>query len=512
MLGVNWGYGGLMAALVLAAQAIASTAGAATCFPNATGVPGLPGAPQWLAGGQVRPELNDPRWLGSLRQSYPRLDPVAAPGASAQATIRGLVQDSTLFLSYQALLDPSGTGAAQQDAIYLALAQNADAPAKMIRFKLSSSTNGPAQTGAAAIEYWEAPNATAVWAPTPPNASTGAMSGDVAVWVANNPPPGTGGSWALNLKVDLAALGFSAPFLMWSGIVVDALQLPPLHVYFAYPMGEFGPFAPSVTDGPPPTLPYPVLANEWDTVTLGTEDAPCTGGVSLSETQVGIDSGTGALDGALEANAANTWVARPTYSGVSAEAGKVQASVRFARDLGGATVWDEFPGTTSLSSAQDGSIQWECLGEGPLSCAELSVSPTPLCVLVELSAQQAVRFSRSGTLRCVEWLTPDTGIPGGSDQGGNSGADGGDSSSGAVNAGDSGNGGAVSAGDSGNGGVGGSVKAPAEPFRDDRDGGESDGCACALTGSGASGTAAALGTVLVAGLLLRRRTGARSGR
>ncbi|HYP99077.1 MAG TPA: MYXO-CTERM sorting domain-containing protein [Polyangiaceae bacterium] len=386
-------------ALLCAISLISTTFAATThadpkkfCVPSALGVPGRSGPPEWASGSAVDHKIDDPRWVGATSQAYP------LAGSSAQSQVRALVHGNTLYLSFQVFVDANATGG--EDSVYVALAKNDTSPGKLVRVKITTTTDGEAQGSAAyTSEYYTSTNATSAWTAHAPDAGYAAMTQDLAIWRSNG-----GDNWAVNLKINLAdaALALTSPFKMWTGTVVQEVSSPvPMFVTYAWPNGTAGAVAASGTT-PPPSTPNAIASGDWGDVSLGS--AGCSTGVSLAWNQIGVKSGS-SLTHEISTIHNNTFAAWPTYAGVSTGAGKIQAQFRIA-NWGSAAEWTPLF-TAPIDSDASGKIEQECQqGAGPLpSCPTLAASQSShQCMLVTLTSSQSVTFLNDSVYRNMDFV------------------------------------------------------------------------------------------------------------
>lgn len=375
------------------------------CVPEAFGVPGKSGPPQWLSGANVDPKLDDPRWVGSTLQAYP------IHGSSAQAQFRALVKSNVLYVSFHTLVDPAGTGVGQQDWAYLALAQNETSPAKIVGVKMNSSTSSPdVQSGAGvtSAHYFQATSPTSAW-----TGEAAAWAEDVGVW------RDASGAWAINFKVDLNSLGITTtPLRMWAGIVVQVTTGPPGYVTYSWPLGTTGAISAHGATPPPGIAGTPdTITNidEWGEVHLGGGGA-CTNGVSLAWNQIGVVSGVN-LGHTISTVSNNTFAARPTYNG-SATPSSNRLAARFRIANWGSTTgqnWTNLDGYDAVQSNAVGRMERECVqgaapGSDPPPCPTLGVGQQlHQCVLVTLGpgsnpGPSAITFLNDSVYRNMDFV------------------------------------------------------------------------------------------------------------
>src|SRR5262245_29378562 len=99
------------------------------CIPHATGVPGLSGPPNWLdAPPAGRPEIDDPRWIGSYSQGF-------GFGTAEEATFRALNSTSggqtSLYLSWHVKFE--NTPSPNLDTLYVGFTRTAPNPPLLLK-------------------------------------------------------------------------------------------------------------------------------------------------------------------------------------------------------------------------------------------------------------------------------------------------------------------------------------------------------------------------------------------
>lgn len=362
-----------------------SMAHADLCVPQAFGVPGRPGPPEWLTGANVDPKIDDPRWVGATAQSYP------LSGSGTEANVRALYSANTIYLSWQIFLDPVGLAVGQQDWVYVALAQNTGAAARLIRIRPKPGADGEALgAGEFDIEFYTATTATGAWTTSLPVAG---LVNDVAIW---RQVVGTSTNWSVNLKLSLGAAAFSvtSPFVMWTGANVQLSTTVPTFANYALPVGALGP---GIT-----TPPGAIIAGDYGNVTA--PGGSCSTGVSLAWNQIGIDDGTATPSQQISTTTGNTFVAWPTYNGVSTAAGKIKARFRLA-NWGSSSEWTTIAGAEAVPSEASGQINWACVQSGSPLCPTPPAGHNHQCMLVELDSDQAVTFLNKSVYRNMDFVT-----------------------------------------------------------------------------------------------------------
>ena len=387
------------------------------CFPPATGIPGQPGPPDWTSAPPAgRPVIDDPRWSGSTRQSYPQLSPGGGSTLASEAQIRGVASGGKLYLSFQVLVDPSGTATGKQDSVYIAVAKPDGSAARLLRVVLKTpAAPGPGDTVASAsqsgsdraLDEYTATSFGGAWSHTLP----GATFENVAVWVTNHPPPASDGEWTVHMAVNLGAFAVAPnfDFKFWAGVVVQhaTSAVSPTYVQYLLPLGAAGALGSSAS-GAPPIDPTPIVAADWANATTNPA-AACSSGVSISASRIGVKSGA-VLTNLVNTATANTFAAWPTYSGVSSAAGKVKANFRLANwgsVADPAAAWDLIVATDAPSDAS-GNIEvacdWDATTATP-DCPSLGAKPPHQCMLVTLRSDDAVRFIHDSAWRNMDFGT-----------------------------------------------------------------------------------------------------------
>jgi hypothetical protein len=122
------------------------------CIPRATGVPGLPTAPNWFdstAGAPpLRTELDDPRWVGAYKRGF-------GDGTGLEAEFRGLYMNpdwrgkKSLFLSWNVVFDGSLDNGL--DRVYLGFNNGGTAATDSLIFKFITYNSSSADIVAGAF-------------------------------------------------------------------------------------------------------------------------------------------------------------------------------------------------------------------------------------------------------------------------------------------------------------------------------------------------------------------------
>lgn len=218
-------------AILLVAGVPSVTAAQVACIPPASGVPGLPGPPDWL--GTINPplrnDLNDPRWNGAASLTW-------ADGTSGDtANFRALQFGNNLFLSWFIQLPPNGNP--QANVVYVGFNQLEGASPTNFAMTFSLTSLTPQSDGTdfapAVFSVDNSGNPTALSGSLPPWIST-----NTRVWI-NQPantfavqtvvPISDGGiNSGLNLGTDFSmwfemqeALPPSNPATVWAAVFPD---------------------------------------------------------------------------------------------------------------------------------------------------------------------------------------------------------------------------------------------------------------------------------------------------
>lgn len=368
----------LVAVLAMALSAMAVQA-QERCFPDAVGVPGLGGPPDWFSGGaapQFQPVTNDPRWRGAVSDTFNN-------GAGEEASSRALYSDSSgtrsLYLSFKAKLDT--TADADLHRVYLGLSDNSGTSAYVIRINLSTV----APTGETAgtdfvVAMWQRTGTSWTAVATPPVWIESA--GATRAWIKSNTwfvhvriPITT--STNINTGLNLGSLSGAPPptFLMWYNIlrgtpIVGGTSLGV--VPFTLPRTAGAGFTKDTPSGSGPNFPAPDSTN-WQPsrFSSGPSDTGCLNdGVSLYVGDIGTENPVSSqilwkpLPGSSpQPRPVNTFFARPRFNSVAAAAdippGGIKATFRIAnwgsqpdpnQVAAGVVLWDAIPGGTNVAS------------------------------------------------------------------------------------------------------------------------------------------------------------------
>jgi hypothetical protein len=173
----------------------------AACMPEAFGVPGLNGPPNWFntaapAGDQeFRAVIDDPRWRGALKFSY-------GTGTEEEAAFRALYApdggNTFLYLSWHIKVDPSQLSA--NDALFVGFSTSAGALALRVR-PFNNFTCKEAQLPFNVTAFQR--TGVGTWGAVPTPSWANQSTGDIRIWAS-----ATGGSgfcanaaWAIHMRV-----------------------------------------------------------------------------------------------------------------------------------------------------------------------------------------------------------------------------------------------------------------------------------------------------------------------
>jgi hypothetical protein len=341
----------------------------ATCFPVASGVPGLSGAPQWWDSGGAPPrpynsDLNDPRWRGAVRRGYQN-------GTGEAAVFRGLHMveggSPVLYASLQVFNDP--TQGANLDSVYVGL-QKGGGTAYVIEIYAYDTVADQDAVDVAGFQVYERTGSSWTSLTDPPD-----WLNQAKAWLKIVPGSPQKYSWAVNLRIptrnggaaiddagiDLGNLAGGATFKFWYAMVKD---LGAGVVAYYWPRTG----ADITISGSGDNV-YPDPATTWDTARTGS-GAGCGTGISLNGWDIGTtnnDPNTGLpaphliLVSTTAPAPTNHLYARPlNQTGAAITPNSLQATFRTANwgsaadftFAAGATPWEEvLPGTTKDNGA-----------------------------------------------------------------------------------------------------------------------------------------------------------------
>lgn len=377
----------------------APAAAQALCVPPASGVPGLPGPPRW-SGAEAWATIDDPRWRGAARQSFPNFI-----AATSDAGARALHLGNTLFLSLQVLVDPdgyTGDGAGHNyDQVFIGFRNPSTGASEVFQIDATALDAGLTHTTLSQSHWRKDDDAT----PAAQMIGPPAWASDPRLFV-NQSVFGATIPWAVNLQVDLAAvqlaLGTSSPTEaeVWYAFAVGHALSPVVsQVLFTWPSGTA--FDPTTS---PPTFAAP---GQWAPLVLGTADPACTG-VTIEWNHIETNQTPVSK---IATDASNTFFARPDWGTTPIGADQIQARFRIANwgsQVGEDGQWTTLAGGEAVANKADGTIDFTCLQGADPQCPTLSASQTThQCILVELSAKGAsgVTFKKDSAYRNMDFGT-----------------------------------------------------------------------------------------------------------
>lgn len=332
-----------------------------SCFPIASGVPGLSGPPQWYdTGGATRPyddDIDDPRWRGASRHGYDS-------GVGEEGIFRALHAieggKPVLYLSWRVLHDPSGIP--NSDEIYVGFQRSASQRyvAHIVAYaSVAADFRAHITAGNTWLSISPAGAATNLTVPDWLNVGTKA-------WLTRPSGGGTSYEWAIAMRVplhlgpdwdddgiNLGDVAGGASFNFWYGIVKDMDDVAAAYYW------------PRTTQIAVVGLNNVFPTAAWDDAHLDA-GAGCGTGIALSAIDVGTTN-TDPMTGLAAPNLilvstatpkTNTLFARPTNTGAAVPPGGLSATFRTANwgsqadftfaDVG--TPWEEIlPGTPKVS-------------------------------------------------------------------------------------------------------------------------------------------------------------------
>jgi len=363
------------------------------CFPNAVGVPGMPGPPDWWSAPGA--QRDDPRWRGSSQRTW-------GPGGVPEASLRALYSDQGgeryLYLFFDVRFDPSLDTIADTLIVTFAT-QTLDH--RIIIFPIADQSPKTA-ANPSSIDYATRPAGTNNWTGQPIPAW---LTDQTRVWVSVN---GMSSDWTVQLRVPATTLGLNPLFGLYSSLLV-ATPGGVLQHHFprnAPNINEvFG--APDFANGIPPV-------NTWGQGNL-VNDPVCSAGVSIAWNQIGT---TNAIPHQMNISSPNTFFARP-HNGTNNQvnSGEIVARFRLAnwgamapggpwRDIsppGGVASTLAIPAT---SDAPVGTIQFNWT---PSAAEQPFYTANPhQCMLVELTSPANLDFSSDSIVRNMDFVTAST--------------------------------------------------------------------------------------------------------
>jgi|GEM_PF-1877871 len=367
------------------------------CLPIARGVPGMQGPPQW-SGVDQWATIDDPRWSGAARQSFPNFGSM-----SNDAAFRGLSVGNTLYLSLQAQVDPDGatTDAGPTvidwDSAFVGFRNPTTGQVSILEVDAKGLNQGDPHTILAA-RHWTKANDAAV-----PSAGAGGApwASDLKLW-ESAAAGATTIPWAVNLKVDLAAvqseLGTSSPTQaqFWYGFTIGHACCSPFTTIVSF---HWPPTAvPFDLETSPPTFP----TTGWAALKLGVTDPSCAG-VRICGSDIGT---TNTPSTEIRNDANNTFRVTPNWGNQRPVSDLVEARFRIASwssQTGAIGNWVDMPGASAVPNLASGVLEFTCNQGGPAPACLNYVAPADYCILAELSPKGAsgISFAQDSAYRCM---------------------------------------------------------------------------------------------------------------
>ena len=395
-----------------------------SCLSRPYGVPGLPGSPLWTdpvpAGSNVKKtNLDDPRWAGSTRLYFPT---EVATGVATEATVRALVDGTTLVLSYQTNVDLSADAG---DTIWLGIGKG---PAKAALsatdddYYLVQLSLGPTVAASGTDDTPIDPTSVHAWTNTgtTPAGWTASLAHpwfDTSVaryWVGGGTSKPY--KWAVNVKIDLAAAGIDASTL-------DAKLFIASFVDTSFSTGWIHQWPVDVVAVLDPSMPVidfsesAVRPLKWGDISLATYATPCTDGISLNSMQIGASPAPDNIintDAPASSHVDNVYFANPSWNSFPTDPNTVKARFRIAN--WGSQIadpnapWDDVTPATPVQNNAAGLMSFTC-PVGTPKCGHLDTGHDPhQCMLVELSKGSAptgipLKFAQDSVYRNMDFDT-----------------------------------------------------------------------------------------------------------
>jgi hypothetical protein len=388
--------GWLVAVLILlatSAQAQWNTA-QKLCFPEAIGVPGNPGPPDWWSAPNA--PFDDVRWRGASQRTW-------GGGVTPEAALRALtsLQGGVryLYLSFEVRFDPSLDP--NSDVLVITLASQT-LEHRLIIFPIA---NQSAQTAAnpASVDYATRTGGTSVWnTQAVPAWLQGGATGQTRVWVTVN--GATNNTWVVQLRIPASTLGLASAFGFYSSLLITTPGGVLQHHFprSAPPISEeFG--APDFANGIPPV-------NTWGEGQTG-NDPTCNIGVSIAWNQIGTNN---ADPHTINISSPNTFFARP-HNGTTGNIGIGEIKARFRLANWGAMppggVWRDISpaggvASTKLipanSDAPVGTIEFPF--SVPAAEQAFYTANKHQCILVDLTSSTNLDFANDSVVRNMDFV------------------------------------------------------------------------------------------------------------
>jgi hypothetical protein len=269
------------------------------CIPKATGLPGLPGPPDWIVSTTVWNPQGDLHWYGAHRHDFSDTANVGPGVPPADPTFLALYNtdgmgNTYLYLSWAVQYDPT-LGEAEGDTLWVGFQPGAGGDAILLQIKaynnpaasFDDQAPGAAGAGAVTVSKGTTTAGTTTW--TTVGTKPGWLNDGkhVRMWLKLPTPQDTANAWAVQLLVPVIASGgaqgilndgglaLGSSFNMWMFLLVDGQT-----VVIPYEWPNLGTLAGAVELGQ-----YPALTS-WNTYQM-LPTCPLAGAISLAVLDIG---------------------------------------------------------------------------------------------------------------------------------------------------------------------------------------------------------------------------------
>jgi len=379
------------------------------CFPNAIGVPGSLGPPDWWTTPGAR--RDDPRWRGAVQKTW-------GNGMAPEATLRGLYKSQSgtdyIYLSFDVHFDPALDE--NSDILVVTLASTS-LQHRLIVYPISDQSSHTAEQYKSA-SYATRPDESSSWTAA---ATPAWLSDQTRVWV--NAVSGAN-DWTVQMRIPVngaGSLNLGTEFGFYASLLV---QTPSGSVQHTWPR-ECPASAPScqmqigsIFGGPDFQNGLPPVASWGEGRT--SSDPACGQGVSITWSQIGTTNSPASRI-RLGTGLTNTFFANPhNGTGTAIAAGQLFARFRLAR-WGASSpdaLWRDIPGGASVAStlpipaggtASSNPIT-HLVQDADWSAADkalLGAHPHQ-CMLVELGSPLDLDFVNASVVRNMDFETSST--------------------------------------------------------------------------------------------------------
>jgi hypothetical protein len=380
-----------------------------TSIPNAAGVPGISGPPNWLGGAGVNLRLDDVRWRGAIKRTF---GSGASGGDFFRATQTTEGADQFIYLTFRA-------GFAQElntahDFIWLGLMKSGGATAIVIKIQVHpagfASKGPPSANPVANVQSIEVRElAAGVWNV----AATPAWIDQTArYWLQSSADDlmDPNSRWAVQLKIKAKTLGtildndgpnIGTSFQMWYLMRGTVGGNPTI-------LGEYRIDGGAITPLDLNSGSYPQPAGIWDLFNL-TPGAATSGGVALYWGDVLVSNAAYGEGWTIDNGQQNTFIARPrNYSSALVQAQNINATFRIANwgSLAGDpnqinfndSEWSYVPGNSENVPVQAGlDIPAIAAGANPPATNPIALPVPNMTLPAGKSKHQCVLCTMSGT-------------------------------------------------------------------------------------------------------------------